>query len=789
MIVYIILFDSNGGSEVANLEYSIDLDEIELPTPTREGYKFIGWYENDKIINEVEYKNYNLVAKWEEIDKVNIDVYEENGYKYVNFGKYPQTVVTDESIVNALSIIEEENEFGYLEYNGNEYKKMVANTSGSDYTFINGNAIEEGKIYYFLVEPIKWRILEEKDGTYRLLSEMILDNTNFYHSSSDERIINGKTIYANNYEYSNVRAWLNGYDGTTYNVDNYTGKGFLNIAFTKKEQQLISTTIVDNSLESTKDESNNYICNDTTDKIYLLSRNDVLNENIGFNSDYLTEDEARRAIVSDFARTNSCVYATISTYYGNGFWWIRSPYSLKNTHSRVVNHTGSTINGSNVNTSYYGIRASLTISSNEKEEFYVFFKDYDGRLIKNEIVKRGESANPPLNPNREHYSFIGWDVDYSNIQKELIVTAKYCPISYTIYLDSDGGEILNNISFSIEDIDICLPTPSKEGYDFIGWYEEDELIGSFEYRNYYLKAKWVILRENINIDFYTENDIIYTNLGKYPQTVVSDELVIQELSKITETNDLGYIEYNGSEYKKLIADIYNPGYTFINGDQIIDGNVYYFKVEPIKWRVLESNNGVYQLLSEIALDNVFFYLSEKERVINGQTIYANNYEYSNVRAWLNGYDGTTYNVDNYTNKGFLNIAFSKEEQLLINNTFVNNGLDSTGYDDNPYICNDTLDKIYLLSYKDMINATYGFSNNESSVDLTRRAKTSDYVRCNYCYIETSNRYYGNVLWWLRSPNCNYSNSSQMVSSDGLIYRGVRTNISFYCVRPAITITI
>ena len=69
-------------------------------------------------------------------------------------------------------------------------------------------------------------------------------------------------------------------------------------------------------------------------------------------------------------------------------------------------------------------------------------------------------------------------------------------------------------------------------------------------------------------------------------------------------------------------------------------------------------------------------------MINGQTKYPANYEYSDIRAWLNGYDGTYYNVDDYTNRGFIDIAFDKNEQKLIEKTLVDNSINSTNVEEN-----------------------------------------------------------------------------------------------------------
>ena len=271
----------------------------------------------------------------------------------------------------------------------------------------------------------------------------------------------------------------------------------------------------------------------------------------------------------------------------------------------------------------------------------------------------------------------------------------------------------------------------------------------------------------ISIQIYTENGRPYLNFGRYPQTVVSDENLIKELEKITETNSFGYIEYNGEEYKKHVADRFNSNSIFQNGNEVVEGKAYYFKVEPIKWRVLKASDGSYKLLSEYLLDTPQFYTLKNDRTINGTTIYPNNYEYSNIRAWLNGYNGTSYGVEDYTNKGFIDIAFTEKEKAIIKTTLVDNSVSSTGDSTNKYACNNTYDKIYLLSYKEVTNTTYGFSSSYS-YDSSREAKTTDYAVARYCWMWSN----GKGVWWLRSPHDSGSNSSnyaRSVYSDGHIY--------------------
>ena len=45
---YEIAFESNGGTMYYNIR-ALEDDTIVLPTPEREGYEFLGWYENNSF--------------------------------------------------------------------------------------------------------------------------------------------------------------------------------------------------------------------------------------------------------------------------------------------------------------------------------------------------------------------------------------------------------------------------------------------------------------------------------------------------------------------------------------------------------------------------------------------------------------------------------------------------------------------------------------------------------------------------------------------------------------------
>lgn len=238
------------------------------------------------------------------------------------------------------------------------------------------------------------------------------------------------------------------------------------------------------------------------------------------------------------------------------------------------------------------------------------------------------------------------------------------------------------------------------------------------------------------------NDEKYIYFGKYPQSIVDDKELIKKLDMMTITNSLGYTEYKGNEYKKEIANPCESDYTFSNGETIVKGKTYYFKVEPIKWIILETKENEYKLLSECILDALEFDISYFDREINGNIVYPNSYQYSIIRAWLNDYNVKNYNRVDYVGTGFITLAFSNEERKLIKNH-------KLAISDNIEI----EDKIYLLSFDDITNSSYGFSNNPETLDMERRAIITDYSLSKHCWMnnEIDSDYYKKGFWWLRSP--------------------------------------
>lgn len=60
----------------------------------------------------------------------------------------------------------------------------------------------------------------------------------------------------------------------------------------------------------------------------------------------------------------------------------------------------------------------------EWQEFTVTFQDEDGTAYKTETVKYGQSATAP-NVSKDGMQFVGWDIDFTNVKQDIIVTAVF----------------------------------------------------------------------------------------------------------------------------------------------------------------------------------------------------------------------------------------------------------------------------------------------------------------------------------------------------------------------------
>ena len=330
------------------------------------------------------------------------------------------------------------------------------------------------------------------------------------------------------------------------------------------------------------------------------------------------------------------------------------------------------------------------------------------------------------------------------------------------------------------------------------------------------------------VRYTRDGDYIY--FGHWPQTLERDENVVAKLNEMAGTPPLPrdnnanpynweshegttymwqkIVIYNGTKYLGVQMNDYRASgidalYDIITDNGYYTFNVYWFKYEPIKWRILTTNENSAFIMSDIALDFFSMQPDRKSEIRDDllasynnsagvpDGIYANNWEYSFIRSWLN--------------ETFYNEVFNDLQKEIIQTTHLDNSARSCnpneypeyyGYGENAgknkYAdqCKDTDDKIFLLSLRDVTTTAYGFNKDVNAEDHARNLQASDFAKFHGVSMGNTQKDY--VTWYTRSPSLAVGNQGYTTF---VLYRdnkGVRNSPNLVAeggVVPALWITL
>ena len=254
-----------------------------------------------------------------------------------------------------------------------------------------------------------------------------------------------------------------------------------------------------------------------------------------------------------------------------------------------------------------------TLNIHRRELYAVTFADCDA---KKQYVEEDSCATAPATANRNGYTFKSWDFDFfTPIVENTVISAKWNVVTYNIEYELNGGEdnSKNPPTYNIECEDIVLQTPSKTGYDFIGWYADEALtekvekIATGSYGNKKFYTKWNITTYNIE---YELNGGKNNSLNPTTYTIESEEIVLQTPSK-TGYDFVGWYtnEDLTEKVEKIVAGTY--------------GNKKFYA----KWQVV-----VYSITYELnggennSLNPTTYTIESEEIVLQEPTIQSEDYD-------------------------------------------------------------------------------------------------------------------------------------------------------------------
>ena len=316
-----------------------------------------------------------------------------------------------------------------------------------------------------------------------------------------------------------------------------------------------------------------------------------------------------------------------------------------------------------------------------------------------------------------------------------------------------------------------------------------------------LNKKVSISTDTIAVGDPSENfNLHYVDFGSYPQWFVGSELnktldiwyenntPTPENTYVVRTRTWEAFTYiDGNVYARGFSYPYDEDYKYLNGENVcLDGETSWFKVEPIRWVVLNyeaytsGSESELEIMSYLALTaDIRFYASDTDADgTAGTSDDPNQWVNSELRTWLNS--------------TFYTSAFTSDEQELISTTTVGNNITgnyNTSTSNTTGVA--TEDKVYLLSYWDYYNSAGVFAETSTK----RLCSPTDFALGNYCYKLTSASFV--TATYPNGGTCHYwTRSAAPLASDALlVYRngglGYSTSVTNYYrgVRPALRISI
>ncbi len=225
---------------------------------------------------------------------------------------------------------------------------------------------------------------------------------------------------------------------------------------------------------------------------------------------------------------------------------------------------------------------------NAPTEYQITFVDYDGTELQKTMVGVDEMPNCDA-PSRDAddkytYTFSGWAPEIEVVSKNASYRATYTstPRTYTVTYEKDGGTIADEDNYKSYTYGegIMLPTPTKDGYDFDGWYSDSEFTANVtEIANTATGDKTVYAKWNSTVNY---------------KLISVDETngTVKLIKRPSESAWLIVATYtaNGNLVKASIKDISNIQTTATSEDIDVAGAFEgeYAKVKVFMWNSLDK---------------------------------------------------------------------------------------------------------------------------------------------------------------------------------------------------------
>ena len=529
--VFTITLNANGGEcATTSMQTNDDGTLSSLPTPTKTGYVFDCWLIDDTPVTSstIFSEDTSIVARYqmkifEYVISKPTNVYSVIGKTQSLDFKYTLTTACT-TLESALAVINsdltESSTATTINFENITLEKDLA-LNFQNLTLSGTLNLNTYSVNY--TTPVTNSVINLKDLTLNATSSqnlvnvsgehkvsMEISNTKFNTSQSDKNYAiffdNNSTSLVVNEKISHETAYFYNHSTTTsaqmHGIDlSEQTNGYLSITIPYNTD---GSTVVASNIGPTKfnfiPQQNNYTCTLVENGVYLQVK---VNFNIKFNPNEGTLDPSLETIETRFNLSPALQYPTSET--------------LTKTHSSLNGFAGKITLTSNQMTSFSTDTSVWYFDKTMLENFLENANSYS------DIPSYFSSSLPIANNNG--FTYYKYDNSFTDLNFSAIVimldleqtpefVALWSDTIYNITFETNGGTAVSDISGTYNS-SIILPSTSKTGYTFVGWYSssdfaEESLKTSANFSqmpdaNITLYAKW-----NAN----THSLTIYPNNGQ-----------------------------------------------------------------------------------------------------------------------------------------------------------------------------------------------------------------------------------------------------------------------------------
>ena len=171
-----------------------------------------------------------------------------------------------------------------------------------------------------------------------------------------------------------------------------------------------------------------------------------------------------------------------------------------------------------------------TINVRRRPIYTVSFNTNGGTTVPAQQVEENSLATEPtMTVTRTGYTFANWNYDFTApITRSQTIAASWTANTYTVTFNANDGQVSPASKQVTFDAAYTLPTPTRTGYTFAGWYDGTTKVTNGTWRMVSDKA--------LTAHWTARNDVAYT-VNHYQQNVEDDGYTLFETQNLTGTAD------------------------------------------------------------------------------------------------------------------------------------------------------------------------------------------------------------------------------------------------------------